>query len=121
MKELLSKISSLIEKGKHRDLVLLLEKEIKSHSISQADRNLLLMYLTESYYEIGDYKKAKLTAEVLISDSQNFEQDQILGNAENILGKVYRIYQRYPEALEHYKEGVRAHKRGDLYNALTNY
>ncbi|MHA1450099.1 MAG: tetratricopeptide repeat protein [Candidatus Hodarchaeales archaeon] len=103
MQELLPLIISFLREGRYQDLVTLLETEIASKNHTIEENNTLSMFLAEAYYETREFKKAKNIAENLLKQPENSEQYKIAGNAENLLGKIYRIHRRYEDALTHYK------------------
>jgi tetratricopeptide (TPR) repeat protein len=107
---------SLIEKhiekytlqGRFNDLIELIEKTIPNINSKEYELQLKLQ-LAEAYYAIRDFKQAKELADEILPMTQQGHQ-VLLGNTENLLGKIYRIYQRYEEAIDHYQKAEQAFK-----------
>ncbi|MFX0172538.1 MAG: tetratricopeptide repeat protein [Candidatus Hodarchaeota archaeon] len=108
----ISAIEKHIEKytrhGRYHDLIDLIEKTIPKINSKENELQLKL-YLAEAYYEIRDFKQAKKLAEEILPMT-HLDHPVMSGNTENLLGKIYRIYQRYDEAIDHYQKAEQAFK-----------
>lgn len=103
------RIKILTRQGKFHDLVNLLEEEI--HKVESQDEKLQLEYqLAEAYYSIRDFKNAKKIVERLLPKFQELSNHSMVGDSENLLGKIYRLHQRYADALAHYQNAEKAFK-----------
>lgn len=109
MTTLEERIELYTRQGDFDDLVKLLEDKI--NEVKSLDAKLHLEYqLAEAYYSKRDFNKAKNLAEGTLLVLQDHENHLMEGNVENLLGKIYRIHQRYSEALVHYQKAERAFK-----------
>lgn len=94
--------------GMFTDLIKLLEVSIPNISSEEAKTRLKIQ-LAEAYYAIREFQQAKALAEEILPIAQQ-GYSILLGNTENLLGKIYRIYQRYEEAIDHYHKAEQAFK-----------
>jgi tetratricopeptide (TPR) repeat protein len=101
-------IEKYTRQGRFNDLIDLLEKTIPNIPSKEYELQMKLQ-LAEAYYEIRDFKQAKELAEEILPITQQGNQ-VLIGNTENLLGKIYRIYQRYEEAIDHYQQAEQAFK-----------
>lgn len=103
------RIELYTRQGDFDDLVKLLKDKITG--VKSLDEKLHLDYqLAEAYYSKRDFNKAKNLAEGTLLVLQDHRNHLMEGNVENLLGKIYRIHQRYSEALVHYHKAERAFK-----------
>ncbi|MHA2225151.1 MAG: tetratricopeptide repeat protein [Candidatus Hodarchaeales archaeon] len=104
--------------GRFHDLIGLLEEKIQESS-SQNEQIPLELKLSETFYAIREFKRAKKLTEKIIPIVQKNSDYSLVGNAENLLGKIYRIYQRYPEAIKHYQNAEKAFKLSNNIRGLS--
>ncbi len=103
-----TKINNLQRQGEYSKLIDFINLVVKQES----DPNLIMHYeiiQLEAYFNLRKFDIVKKRAEELIFELQNCTPSH-KGEIENILGKVYRIHQRYPEALKHYSFAEKAFK-----------
>ncbi|MFX0182631.1 MAG: tetratricopeptide repeat protein [Candidatus Hodarchaeota archaeon] len=101
-------IEKYTRQGRYIDLIEFLEKSIQNVS-SKEEELLLKIQLAEAHYSIREFKQAKALAEEILPIAQQ-GYSILLGNTENLLGKIYRIYQRYEEAIDHYQKAEQVFK-----------
>ena len=110
-------IENLKKQGKYVELIDLLTRAIR-HESSASERSYFQIELSEAYYELRDFSSAKRKIEQLLPNL--YEEDSFLiGEAENLLGKIYRIHQRYSEALEHYQKAIKVFTKHNHDNGLA--
>lgn len=99
----------LTRQGRFHDLIKMLDEEIlKAESYK---KKLYLEYqLAEAYYSIQDSNNAKKIVEGLLPKFHELGNQSMVGDSENLLGKIYRLHQRYSEALVHYQNAEKAFK-----------
>ncbi len=103
------RIKILTRQGRFHDLINMLEEEIPK--VESQNKKLHLEYqLAEAYYSIRDSKNAKKIVERLLPKFQKLGNHSMVGDSENILGKIYRLHQRYSDALVHYQNAEKAFK-----------
>ena len=103
------RIIEFTRQGRFNDIVKMLNEEIPKAD-SQEERLQLEYQLAEAYYSLREFKKAKNLVERILPIFQQRNSYEMVGNSENLLGKVYRIHQRYQDALTHYKNAEEAFK-----------
>lgn len=111
-------IKEFIHQGRFHDLIDFLEKRIPEIPSLQQKVHLEFQ-LAEAYYSIREFKKSKRLVEKIIPLIQELENQSLLGEAENLLGKIYRLHQRYSEALLHYQNAEKAFKLGNNNDGLS--
>ena len=102
-------IEKFIRQGRFHDLIKMLEEKILEAK-SQDEKLRLEFQLAESYYTIRDFKNAKRLVEEILLLVQELGNHSMVGNAENLLGKIYRLHQLYSDALLHYQNAEKAFK-----------
>ncbi|UCE14827.1 MAG: tetratricopeptide repeat protein, partial [Candidatus Heimdallarchaeota archaeon] len=111
-------IREFIQQGRFHELIDFLERRIPEIP-SQQKKLQLEFQLAEAYYSIREFKVSKRLVERIIPLIHDQENHSLLGEAENLLGKIYRLHQRYSEALIHYENAERAFKIGKNKNGLS--
>ncbi|MHA2274049.1 MAG: tetratricopeptide repeat protein [Candidatus Hodarchaeales archaeon] len=69
------------------------------------------MQLAEAHYQTREFQKSRSLAQELLAEGKAQNDHLLIGNVENLLGKIYRIHQRYSEAIAHYQKAEQAFKR----------
>ena len=100
-------INELQKKGAYTELIQILEEAIIKDNKTE-ENYYFQIQLAEAYFSIRNFSIAKKRAEELVLAFTMQENYQFLGEVENLLGKIYRIYQRYAEALKHYENAENA-------------
>ncbi len=103
-------ISEFTERGEFSALINFLIDTLSSPTSIYA-QNFLKYHLAEAYYENREFTKALQTAEDALNSLPSINDLNLKGNLENLLGKIYRIHQRYEEALSHYKNAFITFKK----------
>jgi len=103
------RIIEFTRQGRYHDIVKMVNEEIPKVD-SQEEKLQLEYQLAEAYYSLREFKKAKNLVESILPIFQEHNSHEMVGNSENLLGKVYRIHQRYQDALTHYKNAEKAFK-----------
>jgi len=111
-------IKELQKKGAYTKLIQILEEAIKKEKTPEKNYYFQIQ-LAEAYFNIRNFPVAKKRAEKLALAFTKQENYQFLGEVENLLGKVYRIYQRYTEALKHYDNAEDAFQKCDNTEGLS--
>jgi tetratricopeptide (TPR) repeat protein len=109
MNDFKDQIKEFSRSGKYHDLIILLEQQI-AESKNTEEKYLLELKLAETYYSIREFSKAKIIGEKLLPLVKEKADLILIGEVENLLGKIYRIHQRYDEALAHYKNAQKSFK-----------
>ncbi|MHA2245812.1 MAG: tetratricopeptide repeat protein [Candidatus Hodarchaeales archaeon] len=102
-------VEGLSLRGRFHDLIRILEEKIPETN-SQQEKLQLELQLAEAFYSIRDSKKAKKLVEEILPVIEELGDHLLVGNAENLLGKIYRLHQRYSDALIHYQNAEKAFK-----------
>ncbi|UCG90610.1 MAG: tetratricopeptide repeat protein, partial [Candidatus Heimdallarchaeota archaeon] len=111
-------IELLTRQGRFHDLINMLEEEIPN--VESHEKKLQLEYhLAEAYYSIRDSKNAKKIVERLLPKFQELGNHSMVGDSENLLGKIYRLHQRYSDAVVHYQNAEKAFKRAKNNEGLS--
>lgn len=97
------------QQGKFHDMVKLLEQKLPTIHSSQENAELRLQ-LAEAYYQTREFLKSRSLAQELLEEGKQQNDHLLIGNAENLLGKIYRIHQRYSEAIDRYQRAEQAFK-----------
>ena len=118
MKDIFHQISELEGLGEFKQIIKLVEDEVK-HENEQKRRFRLEIAQLEAHYNLRNFQLAKKNVENLLThpNIQNFPSIQ--GDAHNLLGKIFRIHQRYEEALNHYQIAENAYKTAQNDLGLT--
>lgn len=103
------RIDEFTRQGRFHDLVKMLKVEIPKVD-SQEEKLLLEYQLAEAYYSIREFSKAKNLVERILPVFQEHSNHTMVGDTENLLGKIYRIHQRYKDAITHYENAETAFK-----------
>ncbi|MFQ5981090.1 MAG: tetratricopeptide repeat protein [Candidatus Heimdallarchaeota archaeon] len=93
--------------GKFHDLVRVLEQKIASADSSNEKLNLQIQ-LAEAHYQAREFQKSRRIAQELLEKGEEQNDHLLVGNVENLLGKIYRIHQQYSEAIDHYQRAEQA-------------
>jgi tetratricopeptide (TPR) repeat protein len=104
------KIKELQSKGAYSELIKILE----SSKQQEKDSEKILIYefqLADANFNLRNFPTAKERTEGLVLAFTKQENYEYLGESENLIGKIYRIYQRYDEALKHYRNAENAFQR----------
>ncbi len=106
MNDINVQIMEYSRRGKYEEIVAILEQEIKK------TENITKKYdyelkLAEIYYSMRKFSKAKTIGEKLLPLVKEESKLELIGDVENLLGKIYRIHQRYDEAMLHYQNAKR--------------
>ncbi|MFX0085940.1 MAG: tetratricopeptide repeat protein [Candidatus Hodarchaeota archaeon] len=109
MNDIKDQITKYSRSGKYHDLIDLLEQQI-DESKNVEEKYFLKLKLAESYYSIREFSKAKSIGEKLLPLVKEKADLILIGEVENLLGKIYRIHQRYNEALIHYNNAKKSFK-----------
>ena len=109
MNDTKDKISEFTRTGNYHNIITLLEQEIVKTEKEEEIYNLELK-LAETYYSIREFSKAKAIGEKLLPLVEKKSDHVLKGDVENLLGKIYRIHQRYDEALTHYENAKKSFK-----------
>ncbi len=109
MNDIKDQITEYSRTGQYHDLIDLLEQKIVE-SKNVEEKYLLELKLAESYYSIREFSKSKNIGEKLLPLVKEKADLILLGEVENLLGKIYRIHQRYDEALNHYNNAKKSFK-----------
>ncbi len=109
MKDIFQKITELERLGEFGKIIGLVEEELKNESNQERNFQLELVQL-EANYNLRNFQHAKQSVEKLIRQPMLEKYPAILGGAHNLLGKIFRIHQRYEEALKHYQIAENAYK-----------
>ncbi|MHA1978038.1 MAG: tetratricopeptide repeat protein, partial [Candidatus Hodarchaeales archaeon] len=109
MKDIFNEISELKRRGEFKQVISLVGGEIKNET-DQKRRFQLEISQLEANYNLRNFQMAKKEVEILIKQSGIENFPTFLGDAHNILGKIFRIHQRYDEALNHYRMAENAYK-----------
>ncbi|MHA2497860.1 MAG: tetratricopeptide repeat protein, partial [Candidatus Hodarchaeales archaeon] len=104
--------------GKFHGVVRLLEQKIPTIHSSQENSELRLQ-LAEAHYQTREFQKSRSLAQELLAEGKAQNDHLLIGNAENLLGKIYRIHQRYSEAIAHYQKAEQAFKRVENNEGLS--
>ncbi|MHA1969849.1 MAG: tetratricopeptide repeat protein, partial [Candidatus Hodarchaeales archaeon] len=107
MNDINVQIEEYSRRGKYHELVAILEQEIKKTE-NDAKKYDYELKLAEIYYSLRKFSKAKTIGEKLLPLAQEESKLELIGDVENLLGKIYRIHQRYDEALLHYQNAKRS-------------
>jgi tetratricopeptide (TPR) repeat protein len=107
MNDINVQVEEYSRRGKYHELVVILEHEIKKTE-NVAKKYDYELKLAEIYYSMRKFSKAKTMAEKLIPLVQEESKLNLIGDVENLLGKIYRIHQRYDEATLHYHNAQRS-------------
>lgn len=95
--------------GKFHELVRALEQKIANTDSSKETLNFKIQ-LAEAHYQTREFPKSRRLAEALLEEGKGQNDHLLVGNAENLLGKIYRIHQLYSEAIDHYQRAEQAFK-----------
>lgn len=109
MNNIKDKIKEFTRTGNYHEIITLLEQEIEKTE-KEEEKYHLELKLAESYYSIREFSKAKAIGEKLSSLIEDKSDHILIGDVENLLGKIYRIHQRYDEALSHYENAKKSFK-----------
>ncbi|MFX1517692.1 MAG: tetratricopeptide repeat protein, partial [Promethearchaeota archaeon] len=103
------RIVKFTRQGKFHDIVKMLNEEIPK--VNKQEEKIQLEYqLAEAYYSLREFKKAKNLIDGILPVFQEYNHHEMVGNSENLLGKIYRIHERYQDALAHYQNAEEAFK-----------
>ena len=111
-------ITELRSKGAYDKLILILNEAINNEK-NPEERILMQFQLSETHFDNRSFSIAKKQAEELSLASQEQNNYSLKGEAENLLGKIFRIYQRYEEALKHYRIAEEAFQRSNNIEGLS--
>ena len=111
-------IEKLQRKGAYTELIQILEEAIKQENKLEKSYYFQIQ-LAEAHFNLRNFPIAKKRAEELVLEFTKQDNYLLLGEVENLLGKVYRIYQRYAEALEHYGKAEGAFQKCDNAEGLS--
>ena len=103
-------IKELQKKGAYLELIQILEEAIKLEKDPEK-KYLMQFQLAEAQFNTRKFSIAKKQAEELVLVFQEQKRFDLLGESENLLGKIFRICQRYDEALNHYRNAEEAFQR----------
>ncbi|MFX0123483.1 MAG: tetratricopeptide repeat protein [Candidatus Hodarchaeota archaeon] len=112
------RINEFTRQGKFHDLVKMLTEEISQVTL-QEEKLHLEYQLAEAYYMIREFKRAKKLAEKILPVFQELSNHTMVGDTENLLGKIFRIHQHYQDALVHYKNAEEAYKLAENNKGLS--
>ncbi|UCG04318.1 MAG: tetratricopeptide repeat protein [Candidatus Heimdallarchaeota archaeon] len=112
------RIIEFSRQGKFHEIVKMLNEEIPKVD-SQKEKLRLEYQLAEAYYSIRKFEKGKKIVERILPVFQEHSNHSMVGNSENLLGKIYRIHQRYQEAIAHYKNAEEAFKLAENNEGLS--
>ncbi len=110
MDDIFNKISELERLGEFEKILELTQNEMKT-SIDKKSKLKLNIAQQEANYNLRNFQAAKKNVEDLLLDSSIAMFPNFIGDAHNLLGKIFRIHQRYEEALNHYKSAESAYKQ----------
>ncbi len=110
MTTLKQQIKELQNKGAYKELIQILDESIKSENDPE-NKFVMQFQLAEALFNVRNFTIAKKQAEELVLVFQEKKKYNLLGEIENLLGKIFRIYQRYDEALKHYRNAEVAFQR----------
>ncbi|MHA2164390.1 MAG: tetratricopeptide repeat protein, partial [Candidatus Hodarchaeales archaeon] len=111
-------IKELQKKGAYLELIQILEEAIKREKDPEK-KYLIQFRLAEAQFNARKFSIAKKQVEELVLVFQKQKKYNLLGEAENLQGKIFRIYQRYDEALNHYRNAEEAFQRCDNTEGLS--
>lgn len=104
--------------GDYNKLVKFLQETIPQ--ITSLEKKLTLkIELAEAYYTNRNFKESKEIVEQILHKASEEKYQSLIGHCENLLGKIYRIHQRYTEAIKHYQNGEEAFKAINNRDGLT--
>ncbi|MHA2155174.1 MAG: tetratricopeptide repeat protein [Candidatus Hodarchaeales archaeon] len=109
MRDIFKKITELEHLGEFEKTIVLVEEELKNKQNQERNFQLELVQL-EANYNLRNFQHAKQRVEKLINQQKLEKYPVLLGDAHNLLGKIFRIHQRYEEALKHYQIAENAYK-----------
>ncbi|NHJ01270.1 MAG: hypothetical protein EAX86_03965 [Candidatus Heimdallarchaeota archaeon] len=126
MSALQEELYELFNQGKY-SIILKMLNESFSSSTSHEEKQKIRHLMAEAYYGKRDFKRAKCEAEMILSNLSDTDDFELKGDVENLLGKIFRIYQKYEEALKHYKQAEKYFKTinhsiglSKIYNNIGN-
>ena len=111
-------IKEFSRQGRFHDIISILKTKIPEVS-SQHEKLRLKLQLAEAYYSNRESNKAKKLVEEILPEIRELEDHIPEGNAENLLGKIYRLHQRYEDALIHYQKAEKSFKLTENIEGLT--
>ncbi|MFX0013769.1 MAG: tetratricopeptide repeat protein [Promethearchaeota archaeon] len=107
MTSIYERITEYSRQGRFYDLIKILEEELLR--VETQEETLELKYqLAEAHYSVRDFNNSKKLIETILPSFNKLYNYSMVGHAENLLGKIYRIHKRYIEALTHYQKAEKA-------------